>query len=440
MNWTRCILALALLLGSAFPASAEYTNTCSDSLCYFKDEGSARSACEASGQKIISKYTYVCERVTAAPMHYYCKGTGAGQGYSCSRLATDFFTAPKPAPVYSHFYFEDACTARQPMYAGELYDTTVKDGFVCANGCEYRLDYSIRKRLDTAGKDSILAGKGMQVPTGQSCKSPETPAKKPPDKRGVCSETLGGHTFCTRDDGKICVTSAGTGRTYCGPASDGFNATNPNRTENIKVGPPTPSPTPPTPPTPRPGEDWKPSGSGTINNISNNNSNSISMSGNAGTPNTTPGSELPGDGSENPGIPGGTDGEGEGPEPSTASGGACGSGWTTSGDAILGAILGEQHKQRCAGDKANKGFDDVAGTSLSDDGVLENFWKNPGSGPTLNRDLISIGGAGALFPSVQIEGQEWTVPESFYDAIAQIRFLIIAVCTIVAAFVVGRNI
>jgi hypothetical protein len=104
----------------------------------------------------------------------------------------------------------------------------------------------------------------------------------------------------------------------------------------------------------------------------------------------------------------------------------------------------QQWKQRCAleamaaGNKARAdGIDNGA-----DAGVVDGIWITPGgNGPlTLRTDLVQVGGNGSLLPEIEIEGQAWNVPQGFYDAIAAVRMVIIAMCTVLAMFVVGRNI
>ncbi|MCL1551651.1 A coat protein [Xanthomonas nasturtii] len=106
----------------------------------------------------------------------------------------------------------------------------------------------------------------------------------------------------------------------------------------------------------------------------------------------------------------------------------------------------QQWKQRCAVQAMGEGMATrAAGISNGDDaGVVEGIWGGQagGSGLTLRQDLINVGGGGnaRLLPDVEIEGHAWTVPQGFYDAIAAVKLVIIAMCTVIAMFVVGRNI
>ncbi|WP_081317066.1 A coat protein [Xanthomonas translucens] len=104
----------------------------------------------------------------------------------------------------------------------------------------------------------------------------------------------------------------------------------------------------------------------------------------------------------------------------------------------------QQWKQRCAAQALGEGMATrAAGISNADDaGVVSGIWggESAGSGLTLRQDLVQVGGGGSLLPDVEIEGSHWTVPQGFYDAIAAVRMVIIAMCTVIAMFVVGRNI
>ncbi|MFQ6310391.1 hypothetical protein [Lysobacter capsici] len=300
------LVALVLSVAGIGAARSQPANQCSRSPAInpstgCKDQGAAAAAAQAAAEARLK------ELAGRYPGSQLC---GMEPTVQNDGLSVRFCQATGTFIGEYTRYFLQPCSQRQSLWVDGQIDITAGD-IVCGGGCEYKMQPLDKKSLDTPGRESIITAKGQHVPTGKACISPPTPPKKPPPGK-VCSETLGGHVFCTRDDGKICVTSATTGRTYCGPASDGLNATNPDRTENIKIGPPTPSPTPPTPPTPRPGEDWKPRDSANINNTSNNNHNSITINNNTGTPNTGDGSGNPDDGSGNPGEPGNGTGTGTG--------------------------------------------------------------------------------------------------------------------------------
>ncbi|MCF6090103.1 A coat protein, partial [Xanthomonas perforans] len=106
----------------------------------------------------------------------------------------------------------------------------------------------------------------------------------------------------------------------------------------------------------------------------------------------------------------------------------------------------QQWKQRCAVEAMGQGMASrAAGISNGDDaGVVEGIWggEEGGTGLKLRQDLINVGGngSGGLLPDVEIEGQRWVIPSGFFDAIAAVKMVIIAMCTVIAMFVVGRNI
>jgi len=104
----------------------------------------------------------------------------------------------------------------------------------------------------------------------------------------------------------------------------------------------------------------------------------------------------------------------------------------------------QQWKQRCAMQALGEGMATRAANigNGDDAGVVEGIWggEQSGSGMVLRQDLINVGGSGSLLPDIEIEGQRWVIPAGFYDALAAIKFVIIAMCTVIAMFVVGRNI
>ncbi|WP_146257818.1 A coat protein [Stenotrophomonas maltophilia] len=105
----------------------------------------------------------------------------------------------------------------------------------------------------------------------------------------------------------------------------------------------------------------------------------------------------------------------------------------------------QQWKARCAAQAVGEGLADrAAGISNPDDaGVVDGIWikEGNGNGPKLRQDLVNVGASGgSLLPDVSIEGHKWEVPSGFYDAIANVRMVIIAMCTVLAMFIVGRNI
>ncbi|KRC33938.1 MULTISPECIES: hypothetical protein [unclassified Lysobacter] len=197
------------------------------------------------------------------------------------------------------------CTQRTPTDAGFYNPQAISNK--CQRGCEYTLNVSqatTKLRVDIDNGNQLFQNRGSYTPTGGVC-PPEAPRPEPP-KDNFCFFTEGGHKICLDSKGRQCVTSAKGGRTFCGKPNEALNATNPDRTENVNITAPAPTPgtPPPAGPQPRPGENWQPGGTSSITNITNNTTTNTNTSNNAGTPNTTPGSGNPNDGSDNPGKPG----------------------------------------------------------------------------------------------------------------------------------------
>lgn len=229
---------------------------------------------------------------------------------SGQRRTADYYTYP----------VGKTCTQRTPLYAGFYNPQAISNK--CSRGCEYSLNVNQateKLRVDVDDGTQLFRNRGSYMPTGGTC-APEAPRPDPP-KDDFCFTTEGGHKICPDSKGRQCVTSASTGRTYCNQPKQPLNATNPDRTENVNITEPAPSPgKPPSGPQPRPGENWTPGGTSSVTNITNNTTTNTTTNNNAGTPNTSPGSGNPNDGSNNPGKPkpGEDDEDDEGDKPGDA--------------------------------------------------------------------------------------------------------------------------
>lgn len=237
-------------------------------------------------------YAWACEHTTDQASGTYTLNYTHPSG---QRQTADYFTYP----------LGKTCAQRTPIDGGFYNPQAISSK--CSRGCEYSLNVdqaTVKYRVDVDDGNTIFRNRGSYMPTGGTC-APEAPRPEPP-KDDFCFFTEGGHKICLDSKGRQCVTSAKTGRIYCGKPNEALNATNPDRTENINVTAPVPSPgtPPPAGPQPRPGENWQPGGTSSITNITNNTTTNTNTSNNAGTPNTTPGSGNPNDGSGNPGKPG----------------------------------------------------------------------------------------------------------------------------------------
>jgi len=338
--------------------------------------------------------------------------------------------------AYRKYRKGNDCSARQPVYQGWYQGSPA----ACISGCAYgpgpkMEDWRIVDSRNAV--NGINVARGTLTPTGSPCSAATPEPPPPPVKDDYCALLDGGYKVCRNSRDQQCVVSGKTGRKYCaGP--EGTNATNPDRTENVSIGPKSPAPgTPPTSPTPRPAEEWTKDRTVTSTNTVNNTTQITNINNNAGTPNTNPGTGTPGDGSENPGT-GEGEGEGDGDEGSTVGGGACDVGYTcTGGDAALCAILKEQHQQRCAGDKSTEQLKADAGQGVEEGGTTPGDFFIDGEMPTLDTMRFSMP-AGELFPQVEIDGQMFQVPQAFYTVIDAIKAIIIAVATIYARFILGK--
>lgn len=447
LGYIAAAMLVAFVMGYAGKASATVR---------FADQGGAYAAClsaakasdafvNSQGQKPFKGGRCVFGTDGSIENYYNCRADWVNPDGS-------IYQANVACPVAETNFawpIAKSCASRASTYAGFH-----QPGIVgCRNGCQYTSDPAPGEKNTVADGNStaIQFNRGNWKTNGQTCADNDLP----PPKDDFCAVLTGGHKVCRNTKGQNCVISGNTGRKYC-PAGDGaINGTNPNRTENVSQSAPAGPPGGVIgAPQGRPGENFTPQASfnTTTNNTTNNTTNvtNTQISGNTGTPNTAPGAGAPNDGSTNtgtaPGGPGnggpGEEGEGEQGEDdkATATGGGCGAGWAATGDAILAAILKEQHESKCQGEKANDDLDAMEGTSGDDVDALEGLWGDGEGDPfQLDDTLISVGGGADLLPAVELEGRTWAVPQSFYDAVAQIRLLIIAVCTIAAALVVGRG-
>lgn len=341
-------------------------------------------------------------------------------------------------------------------------------------------------------KDRYYSGDVCEAATGTPGISPEPPTKedqtkpKPPE----CVALGSGQTACVKPDGQHCTT-ASSGKTFCwspnetGEKKDGTDA----QTKGEQGKPVT------APPSSNPEKEYQRkeghqqtvcvNNTCTTYNVTNFNETGKGTSKNSTADNSADGTgNTSGNGTPGKGSAGG-DKEGEGDSATDSgncdqapacvgdtlkclhlkftwkiqcntkgseisNGDGCGdndmpvcTGSSCKAEAYAQVL--QQWKQRCAVQAMGEGMAARA-ASISNPGdaeALEGIWikEGNGNGPRLRQDLVSVGGGGgSLLPSVSIEGQKWEVPQGFYDAIAAIRMVIIAMCTVMAMFIVGRNI
>lgn len=400
-----------------------------------------------------------------------------------------------PVNSVNNFLFQSTCTTRNtkspPGDAALWYSAPP----TCVSGCQI-LGTPISQSnggVKVYGMtDRYYTGSTCDAPTGKEGITPDSGKEeetkpKPPE----CTAMGSGQTACVKPNGDHCAT-ASTGKTFCwspqekGHKIDGNDA----QGKSEKDQPVTPPSTPPAP-----DKDWQRKegyqSTACVNNTCTTYNytnyqgtekggakNSTGNNSEDGAGNTS-GNGAPGKGSSG----GDKDGEGDSASDSgncdqapacvgdtlkclhlkftwkiqcntkgseISNGNGCGendvpvcAGSSCKAEAYAQVV--QQWKQRCAVEAMGQGMAQRASkiSNPDDEGVLDGIWikEGNGNGPKLRQDLVNVGGGGgSLLPSVSIDGQKWEVPQGFYDAIAAIRMVIIAMCTVVAMFVVGRNI
>lgn len=392
------------------------------------------------------------------------------------------------------FHFKSTCAARQGKYPPGDAAPWYSAPSTCVSGCQIGGTPFTQESggVKVYGmKDRYYTGETCQTPGTSSGISPEpgkeSETKPKPDE---CTALGSGQTACVKPNGDHCTTSS-TGKSFCwkpnetGEKKDGSDA----QTKGEKGKPVMPpSSTDPTKEYQRKEghqqtacinntcttynvTNYEQTGKGQAKNSTGD--NSADGSGNSS------GNGAPGKGN---GSGGGKDGEGDSASDSgncqqppvcvgdtlkclhlkftwkiecntkgnTVTGGdGCSDGDVPvcAGDSCKAeqyAQVLQQWKQRCAVQAMGEGMANRAGaiSNPDDAGVVDGIWIKEGnvSGPKLRQDLVNVAGGGSLLPQVSIEGHQWEVPQGFYDAIAAVRTVIIAMCTVLAMFIVGRNI
>lgn len=398
------------------------------------------------------------------------------------------------------FYFKGTCSARNQA---KLADAALaySPPPTCITGCKAQGEafnsstggvkvYGMRNRSyngDTCDAQNINAN-DINQPDEKQKTEDETKPKGP-----ECTALGNGQTGCQKPDGDYCATSS-TGKTFCWKPSEKGKKTDAQdgQTRDEKGKPVTPPDTPPAP-----DKDWQRKEGHQQEACINNTCVTYNVT-NFGS--TSKGGAKNGSGDNNPDGSGNTSGNGT---PGKGTGGTGGGGkdedgdsasesgncqqpptcvgdtlkclhlkftWkiecNTKGNKISGgdgcsdgdvpvcagdsckaeqyAQVLQQWKQRCAVQAMGEGMASRAGniSNPDDAGVVDGIWikEGNGNGPKLRQDLVNVGGGGSLLPDVTLEGQKWEVPTQFWDIIAGIKVLIIAMATVLAMYIVGRNI
>ncbi|KFA06832.1 hypothetical protein KWM_0116105 [Xanthomonas vasicola pv. musacearum NCPPB 2005] len=435
-------------------------------------------------------FACVIDPAQAGNYTYLCTvNNGAG---GCAAFVKNF--APPQGGAYDYsFNPNETCAARNSI---KLADAALgySPPSSCVGGCQVQ-----GTPFSSAQGPVTVYGMKERTYNGQVC-TPQKPTQDigqaEDDKKDAtqpkapeCTAMGAGQTACVKPNGDYCAT-ASTGKTFCwSPSETGKKADGSDAQTRTPKGE---AVTPPTVP-PSDGE-WQrkeghqqttcTNGSCNTNNVTNYSSVPTGTSKNSTGDNSENGS---GNTSGNGAQSGSGDKDGDSKDSATDSGNcttapACVGDtlkclqlkftWkiecnTQASEVTKGDTCGEsdvpvcagksckaeayasvlqQWKQRCAMEALGQGMASrAAGISNGDDaGVVEGIWggESGSSGMKLRQDLINVGGNGSagLLPDVEIEGQRWVIPAGFFDAIAAVKMVIIAMCTVIAMFVVGRNI
>lgn len=406
---------------------------------------------------------------------YAMKYTG-GNGYEAT-CGTD------------QFHYGGGCAQRNAALSQSAIKFATSDAEQCIAGCKYKIvsDAQTKKIFSgTSGQTPVQTGTlygGHWEYTGDTCGSPQQPPKPREEEKPKpeCVPAASGQTYCTKPSGENCATST-TGRSICWqPGETGQKTDGPITQTNMTGLQP-------------PGQIEGSTHQSTTNvtTTTNNNSSSITIN-NYSTNNGAPaGPSNSGTGNNPDGTPGGTtggstggtgSGEGDGQDNTAGGGSGCQDPPTSSGDPLLGAIYTQAWNVRCQIEKGlgsltgegqcsdqgtvvafacsgdtvgcqlalrarERGCKEaVANSKLVSDGARDqgddpgpSHWLDgEGETPSLSTSLISVGGGGSLFPTLEFEGQSVNLDEKFAPAIAGIRMIIIAMFSFLAIMIAGGS-
>lgn len=316
----------------------------------------------------------------------------------------------------------------------------------CIAGCR------IGQRTDDVKKTGSVEVAGAPAPlqfgsigyTGETC-SGNDPLPEFKDDTActmVTGATAGNQTVCVRPDGRHCYAKdANNVTTFCWQPGEVGEQFADNVLQKREPGDKTQNPTPPTPPD---GDALNQDGPSTkttttINNTTTTTTVTNYSTGSGASPRPGTGTGVPGDGS------GDGTGTGDGDSNSVGGSGDCTAGWQSSGDAILGAILGELWQSRCAGE-GEKGdrvsdagsFGAAADAMEADPAGFFGAGNGPGAG--IDEGWFTYGGTSCpSFPVVEIPGtgQTWTPPAALCEAIAALGLLFTLIAYVWALRIVG---
>lgn len=479
-----CIAATLTLAAVPRGAQAQTTDQpCKGERC---DQGEAYSAC--------MKYPVGRETKRRCDVFGPFSG-GDGSYHLVYWYRNDSNEEIGPVNSVNNFLFQQSCKKRNTEFPPGNAAPWYNEPATCISGC--KITGNVFSQANGGVK---VYGMTDRTYTGEVCDSPKTGNDIGPDrnkeaeakpKGDECTALGGGQTACAKPNGDHCATSS-TGKTFCWkPSETGQKTDGPDAQTKGEKGKPV---LPPTHTDPSKEYQRKEGHQQTVcmnnscatYNVTNYGETSKGTAKNStgdnaadGTGNTS-GNGTPGKGSGS--GSGGKEGEGD----SASDSGNCEQAPACVGDTLkclhlkftwkiqcntkgseiskgngcsdtdvpicagssckaeAYAQVLQQWKQRCAVEAMGQGMAERAGKigNPDDEGVVDGIWikQGNGSGLKLRQDLISVGGGGSLLPDITLEGRKWEVPAQFWDVIAGIRLLIIAAATVMAMFIVGRNI
>lgn len=340
----------------------------------------------------------------------------------------------------------EACKAlnNEPGFLGVGETARPFVNLCAANGC----NFGIRPGSPYTATD---LGTSNQVVHGQfewtgACTPPSNPPPDPaPEPQQHCETagSMGDGTpikLCVQKDGRHCITAPKSGKQLCWTPGETGEKTTENILQKREGGDKAQSPTPPNKPDlTQEGPSVKttttkhPTGTVITTTTTNwkTNDNTNAGPNDDGVPDT--GDDSGGDSDQ-----GSNEASGDG---------TCNTPWQTSGDAILGAILGEAWKLRCAGEKANEdntadagtlggiahGLEPGEGDSIFGDG------QSGGTGSGVTDNLYSWGSGNCPVASLTFTmgGHEFVPPAIFCDTVAALSALFQLAALVWAMRIVG---
>lgn len=389
----------------------------------YSDQGDAFAGCHATGKADVAAGFGVSYTCNPGSNRYVCtRQQGAGGSNTCTEQ-------------YHVYPGGSTCATRGPL--GEFTSSTFS---ACSRGCRYEPSGpALSVQFGAAAPIALTSG---WEPTGAVC------SEGPPSENGECKALGANQTACLKPNGDHCHT-ASTGRQICWSPGEKGEKTDADKLQKNQNGdtPSLPDKAPPPndsfldDPATDPVVVKTTEGPNTQTTVVNNwttSSGGPAGGSNSGGTGGTPGTDNTGGGSG--GGSGGGDGEGdEGEGNSTGGDGNCAGGWAPSGDAILSAILQENWKTRCAGEKGEQDLRDTIGQlegATPENGEGDSIFGAGTTNESIDENIISFG---ATCPSFSIPlpwGGAFVPPPEFCTLGAALRALFILIAYVWALRIV----